>query len=100
MAVGDTVSDIQDVPLSNQVAFQPAAGVEVLITQLAAEGKVENSSFELYDGTLAAIFYTGLSVPSNGAPQKLFINNTNYLLLKNTNAGAAAMMGYTGIQTK
>jgi len=96
MAVGDVVNDLADVLTTARLTFQPAAGVEVVITSACDSNPADDQLVELFDGTLAARFDqlndTFLSV-------KIFINNAHHLSLLNSNAGTR-QMGYTGIQTK
>ena len=95
MTVGDVVSGLGAV--TSTLTFQPAAGVEILITQLIGYA---NWCY-LTNGTTPG--YIGFLQPGTGSndPQdkisKLFINNTNYL---NFDATTQLSNGYTGIQIK
>jgi len=97
MAVGDVVSGIfTSIGVSHY--FQPAAGVEVIIT--STHGSNANTlSVGLYNGTTNStsnlIYQTyWTSTPAN---TKMGINNTNYLSIF-TNGNPTP--SYSGIQTK
>lgn len=88
MAVGDVVSGIS----GNNAAltFQPAAGVECLITIVTGgfNGGISNG----------LVSSSNMFVNANQGNIKLFVNNTNYLVI---GAGGAGFYGaYTGIQIK
>jgi len=87
MAKGDVVNGF----LTATGNFQPASGVEVMITELSATGT--GDVWQLYDGTNAAHM---LLASSGARSAKLGITNTRYLrFVQTTNTG-----GYTGVQTK
>ncbi len=103
MARGDVVNDIQDIAASGFLTFQPGAGVEVMITEIGSEewsgsspDFTPNVEIQLYDGSLFTLHRTA----SEAWPQplRLFINNTNYLRIKNRSASTRSL-SYTGIQT-
>lgn len=97
MAVGDAVNGIS---ADNTILdFQPAAGVEVVITSYG----VDNGNIVpvLYNGTIDSNMGSGGTNNNTGVSntnQKMFINNTNYLRIPA--AGAGAFSHYTGITTK
>ncbi len=93
MAVGEVVNDIGT--LNVIYNFQPAAGVEIMITN----GGAYTAWVYLTNGTdVANIWNWGSEVGVNQTtPQKLFINNTNYLRI---NADPVYQPCYTGIQIK
>lgn len=88
MAVGDVVSGIS--ADNTAITFQPAAGVECVITSVT-------SGFNggITDGVLTS---SNIFLNASQANIKLFINNTRYLTIA---AGGAGFFGaYTGMQTK
>ena len=104
MARGDVVSDIQSVLAAANLDFQPAAGVEVMITDVGsslAVGSIPNRTPDvtvgLYDGSLSASHRRPGDPP--WYPMKIFINNSIRLRINNTNA-STANISYCGIQTK
>jgi len=102
MTVGDVVSGIAGgVAGGATLDFQPAAGVEVVITAVGSEQSntaVPGVIVGLYDGTDFAHVATGGEGGWSGL-QKIFLNNTIYLRLEN-NSGSAGDIAYCGIQTK
>jgi hypothetical protein len=89
MAVGDVVNDVgaDNVILD----FQPAAGIEAVITSFGSDGGTVPIS--LYDGTNRSL--------CEAAPMlniKMFVNNSNYMRIPN--AGAGKFNNFTGIQIK
>ena len=95
MAVGDTVSDIQVIATGNGLTFQPAVGVECLITSW---GQIQASvALQLSDGVNNASILDGSGVKDPKC--KIFINNTNYLRIQNA-TGGNKNLSYSGIQTK
>jgi len=92
MARGDIVSGILSVGAGLTATFQPAAGVEILLTCVALGA---NSSARLYDGTTSVTF-----LPAGGLERTGRIGITNSIYLEIYNAGAAAEnSAYTGVQT-
>ena len=94
MAVGDVVNGIG---LANtDFSFQPAAGVECVIT---TTGAVSAWIFLSNGVTNAHAFAINSSTNSVGSSNcKFCINNTNYLIVQA--AGATYYSNYTGIQIK
>ena len=91
MAVGDVVSGVS----TTDITYQPAAGVEVLITSFG--GAADSAHYcNLYNGTTAARQDKYVTATNRGGAVKVFLNNTNYLQI----VGTADNRGYTGIQTK
>jgi hypothetical protein len=86
MVVGDVVNGIGTV--GAHFTFQPAVGVEVLITSTFSS---QNANPRLTDGIINTRCVD--SIPTN---IKVFINNTNYLFIY---LGVDAN-GYSGIQIK
>ncbi len=109
MARGDVVSDIQNIAAAGNLDFQPAAGVEVMITEIIAEvfsaaGADAGPLVDVYliDGSLnlGILRAEGYTAPRHWQkPMKLFINNTRYLRITNRHS-ATMNIGYCGIQTK
>lgn len=96
MAVGDIVSGIF-ASTGVYYDFQPAAGVEIVIT--AVLGGNSNSIISgLYNGTTASTSYLQYTTNyTQNANTKIGINNTNYL---RAYANAGSPPSYTGIQIK
>lgn len=106
MARGDVVSDIQSITTNNNLDFQPAVGVEVMITHIGSDKVLDSTPDEhphvqvkLYDGTNESIILSDSSARRWAFPLKLFITNSIRLRILNRNA-ATALISYTGIQTK
>ena len=103
MAVGDVVSDLVDVPASGGTDdFQPASGVEVMITNFSSEDSAAaNIILRFIDGTLTSSLFTQANIVlgENTKPQKMFINNSIFYRSIKSNAGNAEI-GFMGIQTK
>ncbi len=106
MAVGDVVSALTSIAAGANLDFQPASGVEVMITEVMSQettgsspDTVPNVTVSLTDGTnIAAILGTS-SVRRWARPLKLFLNNSLYLRITNESA-STKYLAYTGIQTK
>ena len=96
MAAGDVVADINDIPTGSPVNFQPAAGVEVLITSIATE----NAESRVYqtDGVIENTIVTGVFKSGEKPAIKIFLNNSVYM--KMWSASGTWMISYSGIQTK
>lgn len=91
MAVGDVVNGIA---ASAILDFQPAAGVEVMITSVGLDGT--NNAFLIYNGTLDSVITSANTSTNTGfhtANCTVIIDNTNYLRVPNTAAGGM----YTGV---
>lgn len=88
MAAGDVVAGISAVNASLQ--FTPAAGVEVMISQIGGGG----NSARILNGAN----YTTLIGLTADSPIKLFLNNSFGLHIDAQGAGAYG--GYSGIQIK
>jgi len=87
MARGDVVAGL----LTASGSYQPAAGVEVMITQLTLS--VTTDGWSIYDGTNLVAAYTG----ANYFNVRIPINNSVYLW---ATIGAGNRGSYHGIQTK
>ena len=103
MARGDVVNNIADVAAGAYLSYQPAAGVEAMITTVGINRVVgtakdivicwnANQTCRIFSANTTAAITPELSL-------KLFINNTNYLSIWNNTAGATKI-SYCGIQTK
>jgi len=113
MAVGDVVSQITSIAGGGNLDYQPAAGVEVMITHVGSNLTVEGLpavAVLLYNGTQGSeiVHYVSsgatpslfTNVKQDVRPLKLFINNTNYLRITNLDSDTAANISFCGIQTK
>ena len=103
MARGDVVNGIAATVASAYLNYQPAVGIEVMIT-LASLSRVAGTS------TIIIICWSGNSnskvfganTSAAVTPElnmRMFINNSNYFSIYN-GEGASLNMGYSGIQTK
>ena len=91
MAVGDIVSGVGST--SANLSFQPASGVEVMITFTSNY----NAWIYFTNGTLNSLSHHSMTTGSaEGAKVKIPINNTNYITL----SAGSYPSGYSGIQTK
>lgn len=114
MARGDVVSAFgDDIAVGSSLTYQPAAGVEALITNhslaTTAGGDYSQATGDMgvaiTDGTLIA--FQTIEGPGHttrmGHPQshkyKVFVNNTRYFSLRN-NSAASKDLGFSGVQTK
>lgn len=95
MVAGDVVSGIGAAGAA--IIFQPAAGVEVMITAIFWD--VGSGYIQITNGALttAGTLHATNRIQGNTMGMKILINNTNYLSIP---AFAGASHGYTGIQTK
>ncbi len=100
------VTDLQTVAAAATWDIQPAAGYEYLITEVgsslwigAAPAGLPDLTVSLFDGALAAIIQRGADVRGWNRNLKLYLNNTNYLRLTNTNA-AQAVLAVVGKQAR
>ncbi len=92
MAIDDVVSGIGTDNAG--LTFQPAAGVEVLITSfISALGIIK-----LTNGTSTSVIVLATNWRLNQLNIKLFVNNTNYMTIDA--GGSGKFNSYTGIQTK
>jgi hypothetical protein len=92
MAVGDIVIAVHDVTAGTPIYFQPAVGVEIMISFM--EGEQADSRMGAYNGSINVNTIAGSAI-FNG---KCFINNTTYLRLGS--AAGICTMAYSGIQIK
>jgi len=106
LARGDVVSDIQSIAGAANLDFQPAAGVEVMITEVGSGNftgtlpdKIPNVSVALYNGTLASFLRDNGSTQLWTKEMRIFINNTRYLRITN-GSGSNQSLSYCGVQTK
>ena len=92
MTAGDVVNGLS--ATSNAISFQPASGVECVITSTGAY----NSWIEITDGTNFGLWQDTNAPNGDGQLQtKVFINNTRYI---NCRSNGTAGSWYSGIQIK
>jgi len=92
LVVGDVVSAFG---LDNSILdFQPAAGVEVVVTSVNTGGS--GSGVQLYNGTTAGIDTSLRADSADLGSLKFFVNNTNYLRVGAN--GAGNFTAFTGVQ--
>jgi hypothetical protein len=90
MARGDLITDIVTVEADSTKIFQPAVGVEIMITGIVLK---TGGLCCITDGTTTSDYMSeSLSV-------KIGITNSNYLEFGNTASGTRAQF-YSGVQTK
>jgi hypothetical protein len=94
MAVGDVVADVAS---GTNLTFQPAAGVEVVITSVFMNAAGTADRIKLSDAALTVFCPASTAIAANPLNTKICINNTTYLTL--TDSGGAGC-GYTGLQIK
>lgn len=107
MAKGDVVIQITDITTGANLDYQPAAGVEALITHVGSEAHdvtsdAPNVDVELFDGSIQSDLYQVTTDVVHGVihqPMKILINNGHYLRIVNQSAGNANL-SYCGVQTK
>jgi len=85
MAVGDVASDLLD---TSQQVFQPASGVEVMITFLQSV----TEEWAHYDGSITQTIGGKLISDSAAGFARLPIDNTNYIRM-----GGTGVHSYGGI---
>lgn len=103
MTAGDVVNGMNSVVNTAYMSFQPAAGVEVMLTHFFSTNCNSTISSPqlyvfMYDGTNQAQIARENS-PILGVAAKIFINNTRYLRLQNQ-SGSDGYIGYCGVQLK
>ena len=98
MVVGDVVSDVLDITAATAASLQPAAGVELVLTNFSAE-ETSQAFYYMFDGVLYPTTLGAWDGAVILATPKLFLTNTNYLRMYN-NSGATRSFGYSGIQIK
>ena len=95
MAKGDAVGDISSVNAAAVLTIQPGAGIEWIVHNIFHEAEVElyvvKSTNELLFDDAAA--------KGSWSAYFFHLTNTQYLKVKNTNAGAK-LIGYDGIVSK
>ena len=103
MARGDIVNGVAAVAASAYLNYQPAAGVEVMIT-LASLARAVGTAIGVilcWSGDLNSKVF-GANTSAAVTPElnmRMFINNSNYFSIYN-GEGASLNAGYSGIQTK
>ena len=101
MARGDVVNNVVYVSDASYLNFQPAAGVEVMITLASLDREVGvakdtricwsgSGVYTVFDANQTAAIVPELNM-------RMFINNTNYFSVYSS---VATSVGYSGIQTK
>ena len=103
MAVNDAVNGILVVGIGAAGTFQPAAGVEVCITEIDRSGAAATQTVTtaaLYDGTnLTGAWRFDGSTNVYPMNRKLWVTNTIYLRVLN-NVADVMNWYYSGVQTK
>ena len=103
MASGDVYNQLVSCAGTARTNFQPAAGVQIVVTQVFAQNNSTLLRFEMYNGTNFAVFNTAAAttpVPATNAGIstvcKLFIDNTNYISIYNGDLAMNA--GFSGLE--
>ena len=94
MAIGDAVNGIGLV--ATALTFQPAAGVEVVITSFHGD-YVVLSDINLTDGVISTARLASTSTIVNPGNTKVFITNARYMRLEGIAGGRA---GFSGVETQ
>lgn len=100
MAVSDVITQINDVTNGTPVDFQPAAGVEVILTDfsITATATVNNFVIDSWDGTIGCIL-TGNQASANVAGVlKHGFTNTIFIRFRNNVGADTRPFGFSGIQ--
>ena len=107
MARGDVVSGIGSIAAGASLVFQPAVGIEAMITEVGSNrwagginSETPHIAVRLTTGVLVSMVrHSESTIHWNGKVLKLFITNSLYLSLHNASA-TTAYIAYSGIQTK
>lgn len=101
MVVGDVINDAFSLATATALNFQPAAGVEIIITQVGHEvtTTVNDAFFFIYDGVNAAVIYVNFQQVQYDLRSHIRagITNTNHFRIFNAD-GVARQFAYSGIQ--
>ncbi len=95
-ALNDIVESFEGVANSGFMTIQATAGQSWMIVNIGSSG---TSELYKYNGTDLIFFDDITTVGGVFANFKFFINDTNYLRLKNT-SGASANMTFDGVRFK
>ena len=96
MVVDDIISDVLNVVAASAQDFQPAEGVEIVLTNFAANSS--NARFTLIDGTVNA---AGIKAGGGQTTMTQFkIGITNTIFLRMDPSSGTVQHAFTGIQTK
>ena len=95
MAVGDPVHYLIGANSGAYYYYQPAAGVEILITMCGSTAAA--TKFSWYDGAIRVFFYE--STGNQEQVLKCWITNSVYLEMRQT-TGVLQNVGFSGLQTK
>ena len=102
MAVGDSVGALSND--NTALIFQPASGVECMITAFSADGNSANPPIQFQTAVANSIILSNFVVATNlshvlsNGNLKLFITNAFYIRLQPLGVGYRS--AYTGIQIK
>jgi hypothetical protein len=99
MAAGDAVGYINNIASATYDSYQPAAGVEICITNFGIQSPADAYVY-IYDGTWQVqIVQPTSTISNNGSPVKVIITNSIYVRFYNGSTGPRGW-GFTGIQLK
>jgi len=101
MAIGDIIADVVSISATSSVNFQPAAGVEIIITGVGHTNSPAALDLILVidNSTNTTIIYANPDANITGTTiLKYGITNGDFLKLQNLSAGTEEM-SYTGVQT-
>ena len=96
MTKGDIVNQLSSVPDGSGVNFQPASGVEVIITSFTGNNNA-STDIRFWDGTNGSIICLGND--DRSLIVKIGLTNALYMRMVNS-SGAAVYMAFTGVQVK
>jgi hypothetical protein len=95
MTIGDTVASVSSVNAAASKTIQPGAGIEWIIHNIYHDADVE---LRIVEGANKLLFDSS-AVKGSWSGHFFHLTNTNFLEVKNTNAGAK-LVGYDGIVSK
>lgn len=98
MVVGDIITDLDTVAGLGNIIFQPAAGVEIIITGIGTNGPAADQNFMYIDAALLRTQMYNMDTSARNVNLKGGITNTIHFQRVNNNV-AAREMSFTGIQT-
>ena len=98
MARGDVVADVVSVSATSSVTVQPGSGVEWIIKTFSGDNNASNH-LRANDGTNVGAICNGSEAADQLGREQVPINNTNYLAMRNGNAGTT-ILSYFGYITK
>lgn len=97
MAKGDVINGASSQGTTTTYTFQPAAGVEIILTAVGTDSGANDMDASITNGTIEWYFVRDQQYLS--AKTLIGITNTSYLNLNQGNAGTKTV-GFSGVQVK